>query len=65
MLGKWGNLGTSRVDIAIGEKDKPITIICLKTLKGLPSAQQERGWVKNVPRFPDGSVIPRLYLKVE
>lgn len=61
----WGKLGTSRVDIAIGEKEKPIAIICLKTLKALPSAQQERGWFNNIPRFPDGSVIPRLYLKVQ
>jgi hypothetical protein len=62
---EWGSLGTSRVDISLGDKSKPFGIMCLKTLKALPSAQQERGWLKNVPRLKDGSVAPRFYLKVE
>lgn len=61
---KWGKLGTSRVDIALGEQDKPFASMCLKTLKALPSAQQERGWVKNLPKLDDGSVIPRIYFKL-
>ncbi len=60
----WGKLGSSRIDIALGDKDKPFASICLKTLKATPSAQQERGWVRNLLRLPDGSVPPRLYLKL-
>jgi hypothetical protein len=60
----WGKLGTSRIDIGIGEKDKPFASVCLKTLDAVPSAQQERGWVRNLTRLPDGSVPPRLYLKL-
>ena len=60
----WGKLGSSRVDIILGEEDKPFVSICLKTLKAVPSAQQERGWVKNLVKLPDGSVPPRLHLKL-
>jgi hypothetical protein len=60
----WGKLGTSRVDISLGDKQKPFVSICLKTLKATPSAQQERGWVKNLPTLNDGSIPPRLYLKL-
>jgi len=60
----WGKLGTSRVDVSLGDKDKPFVSICLKTLKAVPSAQQERGWVRNLPRLEDGEVPPRLYLKL-
>lgn len=61
---KWGKLGTSRVDIILGEKQHPIASLCLKTLKGSASAQQERGWVKNLPKLPDGSVPPRFQIKL-
>lgn len=60
----WGKLGTSRVDISLGDKAKPFVSICLKTLKATPSAQQERGWAKNLPRLDDGTIPPRLYLKL-
>ncbi len=60
----WGKLGSSRVDIALGEHDKPFASMCLKTLKAVPSAQQERGWYKNLPRFDDNSVVPRIYFKL-
>jgi hypothetical protein len=60
----WGKLGSSRVDIALGDKAEPFASICLKTLKATPSAQQERGWVRNLLKLPDGSVPPRLYLKL-
>jgi hypothetical protein len=60
----WGKLGTSRVDISIGDKAKPFVSLCLKTLKATPSAHQERGWVRNLPPLADGSVPPRLYLKL-
>lgn len=61
---EWGKLGTSRIDLSLGDKRKPFVSICLKTLNATPSAQQERGWVKNLPRLDDGSVPPRLYLKL-
>lgn len=61
---QWGKLGTSRVDISLGDKDEPFASICLKTLKAVPSAQQERGWVRNLPKLKDGSVPPRLYVKL-
>ncbi|MBX9720682.1 MAG: hypothetical protein K2X81_04760 [Candidatus Obscuribacterales bacterium] len=48
----------------IGEHDKPFASMCLKTLKAIPSAQQERGWYRNLPRFNDDSVIPRIYFKL-
>lgn len=60
----WGKLGTSRVDVSLGDKEKPFVSICLKTLKAVPSAQQERGWARNLPRLEDGNVPPRLYLKL-
>ncbi|NJL71601.1 MAG: hypothetical protein HC888_08275 [Candidatus Competibacteraceae bacterium] len=60
----WGKLGSSRVDIALGEYEKPFASMCLKTLRASPSAQQERGWFKNLPRFEDDSVIPRIYFKL-
>lgn len=60
----WGKLGTSRVDLSLGEKAKPFVSICLKTLKATPSAQQERGWAKNLPHLDDGTIPPRLYLKL-
>jgi len=60
----WGKLGSSRVDIALGEHEKPFVSMCLKTLRAVPSAQQERGWVNNLPKFNDGSVIPRIYFKL-
>ncbi len=60
----WGRLGSSRVDIAIGPHEKPFTTMCLKTLGAVPSAQQERGWFSNLPRFDDDSVIPRIYFKL-
>jgi hypothetical protein len=60
----WGKLGTSRVDVSLGDKEKPFVSICLKTLKAVPSAQQERGWVRNLPRLEDGEVPSRLYLKL-
>lgn len=60
----WGKLGTSRVDIALGEQDKPFASLCLKTLRAVPSAQQERGWVRNLPRLADDAIIPRIYFKL-
>ncbi|MBN8662600.1 MAG: hypothetical protein J0M35_19685, partial [Candidatus Obscuribacter phosphatis] len=60
----WGKLGSSRVDIALGEHEKPFVSMCLKTLGAVPSAQQERGWFRNLPRFDDDSVIPRIYFKL-
>jgi len=60
----WGKLGSSRVDIALGEHEKPFASMCLKTLRAAPSAQQERGWFNNLPRFDDDSVIPRIYFKL-
>jgi hypothetical protein len=60
----WGKLGSSRVDIALGEHEKPFVSMCLKTLGAVPSAQQERGWYRNLPRFDDESVIPRIYFKL-
>ena len=60
----WGKLGSSRVDIALGEHEKPFVSMCLKTLGAVPSAQQERGWLRNLPRFYDDSVIPRIYFKL-
>lgn len=60
----WGKLGSSRVDIALGEHEKPFVSMCLKTLGAVPSAQQERGWYRNLPRFDDDSVIPRIYFKL-
>ncbi len=61
---EWGKLGTSRVDISLGEKHEPFASLCLKTLKAVPSAQQERGWVRNLPKLKDGSVPPRLHVKL-
>jgi len=61
---EWGKLGTSRVDISLGDKQKPFVSICLKTLKAIPSAQQERGWAKNLPHLNDGNIPPRLFLKL-
>lgn len=63
-LANWGKLGTSRVDLALGEKERPFVSMCLKTLRAVPSAQQERGWFRNLPRLDDGSVIPRVYFKI-
>lgn len=60
----WGKLGSSRVDIALGEHEKPFASMCLKTLEAVPSAQQERGWYRNLPRFDDESIIPRIYFKL-
>lgn len=60
----WGKLGSSRVDIALGEHEKPFVSMCLKTLGAVPSAQQERGWFRNLPRFDDDLVIPRIYFKL-
>ncbi|MBX9724798.1 MAG: hypothetical protein K2X81_25560 [Candidatus Obscuribacterales bacterium] len=60
----WGKLGTSRVDVSLGNKNEPFASVCLKTLKAIPSAQQERGWVRNLPRLKDGSIPPRLHLKL-
>ncbi len=61
----WGKLGSSRSDVVIGEKNNPFASVCLKTLDAVPSAQQERGWVRNVPKLADGSVAARLYLRIE
>jgi hypothetical protein len=61
---EWGKLGTSRVDISLGNKDEPFASICLKTLKAVPSSKQERGWARNLPKLKDGSVPPRLYVKL-
>jgi len=61
----WGKLGSSRPDVIMGDKNNPFASICLKTLDAVPSAQQERGWVRNVPRLADGAVVARLYLKLE
>lgn len=60
----WSKLGTSRVDVSLGNKNEPFASVCLKTLKAVPSAQQERGWVRNLPKLKDGSVPPRLHLKL-
>jgi hypothetical protein len=60
----WGRLGSSRVDIALGEKEKPFASLCLKTLQAVPSAQQERGWINNLPRLDDNSTVPRIYFKL-
>lgn len=60
----WGKLGTSRVDVSLGNSNEPFASVCLKTLKAIPSAQQERGWVRNLPKLKDGSVPPRLHLKL-
>ena len=61
---EWGKLGTSRVDISLGEKNEPFASLCLKTLKAIPSAQQERGWVRNLPKLKDGTTPPRLHVKL-
>ena len=61
---EWGRLGTSRVDVSLGDKEQPFASICLKTLKAVPSAQQERGWFRNLPKLKDGTVPPRLHLKL-
>jgi hypothetical protein len=61
---QWGHLGTSRIDIGVGDEGKPFTSICLKTLRSKPSAQQERGWANNLPKLDDGTTIPRFYLKL-
>lgn len=63
-LSGWSKLGTSRIDIIVGKPDEPISSICLKTLDARPSAQQERDWFRNLPYLNDGSVIPRMHLKV-
>ena len=60
----WGRLGSSRVDIALGEHEKPFVSMCLKTLGAVPSAQQERGWFRNLPRSDNDLVIPRIYFKL-
>ena len=60
----WGRLGSSRVDIALGDHEKPFVSMCLKTIGAVPSAQQERGWFKNLPRLENDSVIPRIYFKL-
>lgn len=60
----WGKLGSSRVDIALGEHEKPFVSMCLKTLGAVPSAQQERGWHRNLPRLDDNEIIPRIYFKL-
>ena len=61
---EWGKLGTSRVDISLGEKNEPFASLCLKTLKAIPSAQQERGCVRNLPKLKDGTTPPRLHVKL-
>jgi len=61
---EWGKLGTSRVDISLGDKNEPFASLCLKTLKAVPSAQQERGWVRNLPKLKDGTIAPRLHVKL-
>lgn len=63
-VSEWGKLGSSRLDVVLGDKGQPFVSICLKTLKAVPSAQQERGWVRNLPKKSDGSLPPRLYLKL-
>lgn len=63
-LSSWSKLGTSRVDIILGNPEQPYGSICLKTLGATPSARQERGWVRNLPSFPDGTMVPRMYLKL-
>jgi hypothetical protein len=62
-LSSWNKLGTSRIDIILGDPKRPYGSICLKTLNAKPSAQQERGWVRNLPK-PDGTIVPRMYLKI-
>lgn len=61
---KWGQLGSSRIDIGLGDGDRPFVSMCLKTLDAVPSAAQERGWVRNLPTLSDGTAPPRLYLKL-
>lgn len=61
----WGKLGSSRPDVVLGDKENPFATVCLKTLDAVPSAQQERGWVRNIPQLLDGSTVARLYLKIE
>jgi hypothetical protein len=63
-LASWSKLGTSRVDIILGKPERPYGSICLKTLGATPSARQERGWVRNLPSLPDGTMVPRMYLKL-
>lgn len=60
----WGKLGSSRIDISLGDAQEPFASVCLKTLKATPSPQQERGWIRNLPHLKDGSVPPRMYLKL-
>jgi hypothetical protein len=60
----WGKLGTSRIDISLGDAQEPFASVCLKTLKATPSPQQERGWIRNLPHLKDGSIPPRMYLKL-
>ncbi|MCI0556927.1 MAG: hypothetical protein MN733_00405, partial [Nitrososphaera sp.] len=60
----WGKLQTSRLDIIIGDKSAPVASLCLKTLSGTASAQQERGWVRNLPKLPDGNVMPRFQFRL-
>lgn len=64
-LTNWGKLGSSRPDVVMGDKSNPFATVCLKTLDAVPSAQQERGWVRSLPRLADGTVVARLYLKLE
>lgn len=64
-LTNWGKLGSSRPDVVMGDKNNPFATVCLKTLDAVPSAQQERGWVRSLPRLADGTVVARLYLKLE
>lgn len=60
----WGKLGSSRIDISLGDAQEPFASVCLKTLKATPSPQQERGWIRNLPHLKDGSIPPRMYLKL-
>lgn len=57
-------IGENAIDVHIGNYCKEFVSMCLKTLRAVPSAQQERGWVNNLPKFNDGSVIPRIYFKL-
>lgn len=63
-LSGWSKLGISRIDIILGKVEEPFGSVCLKTLSATPSAQQERGWVRNLPPFPDGTIVPRMHLKI-
>lgn len=63
-LSGWSKLGISRIDIILGKLEEPFGSVCLKTLSATPSAQQERGWVRNLPPFPDGTIVPRMHLKI-